>query len=131
MNDRIRQVQPDDSEILQEWVRETDDDEVRGMGAYQVAGWQGEVPDWPGEGDGWMVSVDAMEFVRFEPLESELRQRIIAALRAVKGVMHVDENDREEWMLTGVTTGEALIAAVAEVLDDLAERTRAYIDDRP
>jgi hypothetical protein len=32
-----------------------------------------------------MVSVDAMEFVRSEPLESELRQRIIAALRAVNG----------------------------------------------
>lgn len=103
---------------------ETDEDEVRGVGAYQVAGWQDEVPDWPGDGDGWMVGVDAMEFVRSDPLESELRQQIIAALRAVKGVTHVDEHDREEWILTGVTTGEALIGAVAQVLDGQADRIR-------
>lgn len=125
MTDRIRQVQPEDPEIIQEWVRETDEDEVRGVGAYQVNDWQDEVTDWPGGGDGWLVSVDAMEFVRSEPLESELRQRIIAALRAVSGVTHVEEHDREEWILTGITSGEALITAVAQVLDDLADRVRA------
>jgi hypothetical protein len=94
MTDQIRQIQPEDPEIIQEWVRETDEDEVRGVGAYHVHDWQDEVRDWPGDGDGWLVSVDAMEFVRSEPLESELRQRIITALRAVRGVTHVEEHDR-------------------------------------
>jgi hypothetical protein len=49
------------------------------------------VSDWPGDGDGWLVGVDAMEFVRSEPLESEFRQRILAALRAVSGVTHLEE----------------------------------------
>ena len=131
MSDRIRQVEPDDAEILQEWVRETDEDEVRGVGAYQVANWHDDLRGWPADRDGWMVSVDAMEFVRSEPLQSELRQRIMAALRAVKGVTDVDEHDREEWILTGVTTGEALIQAVAEILDDLASRIRDVLDNPP
>jgi hypothetical protein len=129
MTDRIRQVQPEDAEIIQEWVRETDEDEVRRLGAYQVHNWQDEVTDWPGDGDGWLVGVDAMEFVRSEPLESELRQRIIAALRAVSGLTHVEERDREQWILTGITSGEALITSVAEVLDDLADRVRASFHD--
>jgi hypothetical protein len=43
------------------------------------------------------------------------------------GVETADEMDREVWFVTGTPSGEALVRAVAEVLDDLAEQTWAYI----
>jgi hypothetical protein len=124
MNDDIRQVQNDDPEILEEWLRETSEPEVRAVGAHRVANWQAEEVDWPGDGDGWTVEVWAMEFVRVDPLESELRQRIMNALRAAEGVTHVAEHDRESWFLTGTTSGAALISAAAQVVDDLADQIR-------
>lgn len=77
--------------------------------------------------DGWNVTVTVMEFVREEPLEGVLRRRIAAALRSVEGVETADEMDTEVWFVTGTPSGEALVRAVAEVLDDLAEQTRAHI----
>jgi hypothetical protein len=124
MNDDIRQIQPEDPEILEEWLRETGEPEVRAVGACRVANWQEEVIDWPGDGDGWTIDVWAMEFVRSDPLESELRRRIINALRGVAGVTHVAEHDRESWFLTGTTSGEALISAAAQVVDELADQIR-------
>ena len=76
---------------------------------------------------GWNVTVAAMEFVREEPLEGELRRRIAAALRSVEGVESAGEMDREVWFVTGTPSGDALVRAVAEVLDDLAEQTWAHI----
>jgi len=35
--------------------------------------------------------------------------------------------DTEVWFVTGAPSGEALVRAVAEVLDDLAEQTWAQI----
>lgn len=113
MSDRIQQVQPQDPEIQEEWLRETDDPEICDMGACRVD-----------EIGGWLVFVCVMEYVRTDPLESGLRERIAAALRGVAGVTSVGEHDREQWFVTGVPTGEALIEAVARVVDDLAERAR-------
>ena len=76
---------------------------------------------------GWNVTVAAMEFVRQEPLEGELRRRVATALRSVEGVESADEMDTEVWFVTGTPSGEAQVRAVAEVLDDLAEQTRAHI----
>ena len=125
MSDDIRQIQPEDPEILEEWLRETDEPEVRAVGACRVAHWRDEAVDWPGEGDGWTVSVWAMEFVRSEPLESELRRRVLDALRGVSGVTQVAEHDREDWFLTGRTSGQALVVAAAQAVDELADRIRA------
>ena len=69
----------------------------------------------------------AMEFVREEPLEGVLRRRIVAALRSVGGVETAGEMDTEVWFVTGAPSGDALVWAVAEVLDDLAEQTWAQI----
>jgi hypothetical protein len=124
MNDDIRRIQPEDREILEEWLRETDEPEVRAVGACRVANWQQEVIGWPGDGDGWTIDVWAMEFVRSDPLETELRQRIANALRGVSGVTHVAEHDRESWFLTGTTSGETLISAAAQVIDELADQIR-------
>src|SRR5262249_27292298 len=49
----------------------------------------------------WSVMVSVMEFVRDDPLESELRSRIAANLGAVPGVTSVQEEDREVWIVDG------------------------------
>jgi hypothetical protein len=69
-----------------------------------------------------------MEFVREEPLESELRRRIAAALRSVEGVETAEEMDREVWFVTGTPSGEAMVRAVAAVVDDLADLARVYVE---
>jgi len=46
-----------------------------------------------------------MEFVRDDPLETDMRRRIAAALRAVKGGVMTDEEDREVWLVTGTASG--------------------------
>lgn len=121
----VRRVQVDDSDEAWERDIEVDDGEARWAGAARV-----RARELPGDGrfhGGWNVTVAAMEFVREEPLEGELRRRIAAALQSVEGVETADEMDREVWFVTGAPSGEALVRAVAEVLDDLAEQTWAHI----
>ena len=108
----VRRIQVDDAD--EAWEREVDD-EVRAVEAYRI--------DFVG---GWQVMVEVMEFVREEPLEGELRRRIAAALRSVEGVETADEEDTEVWFVTGAPAGEALVRAVGEVLDDLADQTRSH-----
>jgi hypothetical protein len=116
VSDEIRQIQPQDTEIQEEWIRETDDPEIRDVSACRID-----------EIGGWLVFVSALEFVREDPLESELRQRIAAALRGVAGVTSADEHDREQWFVAGAPSGKSLIEAVALVVDDLAERAHAEV----
>ena len=116
MSDGIRQIQPQDPEIAEEWLRETDEPSVRAVDVWRV--------DAIG---GWQIRVWVMEYISEDPLESELRQRIETALRNVTGVKSADEHDRETWFVTGAPSGKALVEAVARVVDDLAERTRAYV----
>jgi hypothetical protein len=101
-------------------VRVTGEPDVRGVGADRIGFVLGQ---WHG---GWNVTVAVMEFVREDPLESELRRRIAAALLSVSGVETAGEADREVWFVTGTPSGEALVRAAAEVVDDLAGQTRAY-----
>jgi hypothetical protein len=109
----MRQVQVDGSD--ESWERVTDEFDVRWVGAERI--------DLAG---GWNVTVAVMEFVREDPLEAELRRRIPAALLAVEGVESAGEMDREVWFVTGSPSGEAMLRAVAAVVDDLAGQTRAY-----
>ena len=97
------------------WERVTGEPDVRGVEAGRI--------DFA---DGWNVTVAVMEFVQEDPLESELRRRIAAALRSVGGVETAEEMDREVWFVTGTPSGDALVRAAAEVVDDLAGQTRAY-----
>ena len=109
----VRQVVADDAD--EAWERVTGEPDVRGVeaGRFDFAG-------------GWNVTVAVMEFVREDPLEGELRRRIAAALRSVGGVETAEEMDREVWFVTGTPSGDALVRAAAEVVDDLAGQTRAY-----
>lgn len=113
MQDRIERTQ---SGAAEEWVRRTDDLDLRGVLASRYSA------------DSWGVGVHVAEFVREEPLESELRTGVDAALRAVPGVRTVDEEDREVWFVTGDASGEALVRAVSEVVDRLAPRVQAEMD---
>jgi hypothetical protein len=71
--------------------------------------------------------VSLAEFVRKEPIESEMRRAIDAALRAVPGVSGVEEADREVWAVHGTPTGEALVLAAGDVVDRLAGRVREQL----
>jgi hypothetical protein len=116
MNNQARRIQPEDPEIAEEWLRETDEPDLRAVGACKI--------DRIG---GWQVSVWVMEFIRSDPLESELRQRIRSALLGVSGVSSAEEEDREVWFVTGTPSGQALVEAAAKVVDELAAHARAYI----
>ena len=113
MSDDVQQVQPLDSGIAEEWIRKTDEPDLRAVSASRLRA-----------GPLWSVSAWGMEFIRTDPLESELRRRIAEELSGVSGVTGVEEEDREVWTVTGTPTGRALVEAVARVVDDLAPQTR-------
>lgn len=113
MGDHVEQVRPLDASMGEEWSRRTREPHLRSVSASRHR-----------DGQRWWVGVGVMEFVRTEPLESELRRRIAEALAGVGGVTGVEEEDREVWAATGAPAGRALVEAVAQVVDDLADRTR-------
>ena len=110
----VRQVVADDAD--EAWERVTGEPRVRGVEAVRI--------DFAG---GWNITVAVMEFVREDPLESELRRRIAAALLSAGGVETAEELDREVWFVTGTPSGDALVRAAAGVVDDLAGQTRGYV----
>jgi hypothetical protein len=116
MSGAIRQIQPQDPEIQEEWLLETDLPGFIAVEACRVD-----------EIGGWLVAVGVMEYVNEDPLESELRLRITTALGNVTGVTSADEHDREQWFVTGVPSGKALIEATVRAIDDFDERIRAYL----
>jgi hypothetical protein len=112
VTDEVQLIASADPEISEEWLRETDEPEIRGVGAGYT------------EEDGWFVDIWAQEFFRQDPLGVELRERVQAALRAVDGVTRVEEGDNESWQVTGNASGEALVQAAARIVDDMADRMR-------
>lgn len=113
--DRVVRVPDDEVDGDEGWERLRDDQpELRNVEAIR-------------EGSGWQVHVWVAEYVREDPLESELRQRMTQALQAVPGVTSVIEEDREIWSVEGNLAGNLLVQAAAEVVDDLAERTSACV----
>lgn len=113
---KIQQVEPEDDEIREEWIRVTESD-VLSVDATLTSG------DWP-----WQVAIPAMEFIRVEPLESELVAAVSAALAAVPGVTGAHHEDREVWIVTGDSDGPSLVLAAGAVLDRFASRTQAELD---
>lgn len=115
----VERVRDDQVDGVAEWVRRTDDDDVRGVDVLQVE---------LGGRWSWQVFVNVAELLREDPLESEMRAAVAAALRSVAGVTEVAEEDRELWVLSGDPSGEAIAVAVGEVVDALASRAREDID---
>lgn len=96
MDDDVLRIEPDDPEIVEEWLRETEEPEIRGIGAHYA------------EEGGWIVDIWVQEFFRQGPIGTELRQRVQAALRGVDGVTMVKEHDNESWAVSGAPSGKAL-----------------------
>jgi hypothetical protein len=121
VSDEIRRLSSAelDEDADEGWERSVEDPDLRGVEAYR---------NTLAEQPYWSVGVAVAEFLREEPLESELRQQMVAALRAVPGVDVVAEEDRELWCVTGTPSGEALVRAAARVVDHLAPRARVYVD---
>ena len=119
--DRIERMADCLVDGVQEWVRRTDDDDVRGVGALQR---------WAGGRWNWQVDVWMAAFLRGQPLEGEMRSAVAGAIRSVAGVSEVAEGDREVWVLSGEPSGEELVRIVGEAIDRLAPAARAYLDAR-
>jgi hypothetical protein len=116
--------QEDGEEVSQAWVRgpEWAEDQVTAVDALRLRGQR----EWP-----WQVIVPVMEFIREEPLESELTDAITSALNRVRGVRQAAQEDREVWVISGRARGKALVSAVAAVLDPLEARLQRHIDSIP
>lgn len=116
--DEIQRVPTDelDDEYVEGWRRRTDEPRFRAVEAYRSD-----------DGD-WAIVVSVAEFLREEPLETELREGVAAAIRTVPGVEGVHHEDREIWIAAGNPGGRALVKAVATFIDELAPRARAAIE---
>ena len=116
---QVERVEPADEEILEEWSRVTDEPELLGVGAVRMSD-----DEWP-----WQVEVSVMEFIRTEPLESELGEAVTRALTAVPGVVEAVHEDREAWIIKGNADGPALVRAAAAVVDGFSAKTRKAFDE--
>ncbi|MGV8884988.1 MAG: hypothetical protein ACOH1T_05300 [Microbacteriaceae bacterium] len=118
MTDMITRTPDDalDAEYVESWMRSTDEPELRDI----FAGFDGE---W------WQVIVPVAEFLRDEPLESLLDEGMTAALTDIPGTDVVAHEDREVWVVSGDVSGEALVGAAADFVDEIAARVRAYLDE--
>ena len=116
---QVEKIEPADDESLEEWGRVTEEPELLGVGAVRM-----DDDEWP-----WQVQVSVMEFIRDEPLESELETAISRALAAVPGVVEAAHEDRETWIIKGKADGPSLVRAAAAVVDGFSARTRKALDD--
>jgi len=80
-------------------------------------------------GDGtWTVFVSVAEFLRDEPLESEMRTAVAQAISEVPGVDRWYEEDREVWVVLGNPDPEGLLQEVGSAVDRIGPRAQAEID---
>jgi hypothetical protein len=98
----------------EEWIRVTEEENILGVCATRTGD-----GDWP-----WQVSIYVAEFVRAEPLRSQLVDTITAALASIRGVTRAAQEDREVWAIQGNVGGEALIQACSVALNQLAPLLR-------
>ena len=108
-------VRREDVEGEEAWNRLSGEPHLFGVEAMRLA-------DPPG----WQVSFWVLEYVREEPLESRLRSEIERHLRAVTGVLDVQEEDREVYWITGAVSGEQLAIAGAAAVDSLTDELRSH-----
>jgi hypothetical protein len=115
----VKRIKPMDSSILEEWTRVTDNEDVLGASASKSAENKSE----------WQVFINVAEFVREEPLESKLHQRITDSLRSIDGVVEVIHEDREVWLVRGNVSGESLVRSSATVLNELHKELAAAVEN--
>ncbi len=120
----VVRVEPADDETSEEWERAGLgpgwDELLRGAGACC----------WPGDDPYWQVWVSMAEFVREEPLQSEMSTAVQGALMIVPGVTDAAREDTETWVVWGTPSGEQLVRAVATAVDPLVPRASQMVDQR-
>jgi hypothetical protein len=114
-----RDREQEDEETSQVWTRGAESDEVTAVGALRLR----DEEEWP-----WQVVIPVAEFIRDEPLETELVEAVTRALLGVRGVREAAQEDREVWVVSGRASGKALVAAVGKALDRLEPRLRQHVD---
>lgn len=115
----VRDRGQEGEDISHAWTRSLDLDELTAVDALQLRGER----EWP-----WQVIVPVAEFIRADPLQSELFNAITGALQKVRGVRTAVHDDREVWVISGRTRGKALVAAVGAVLDQFEPRLSEELD---
>lgn len=120
MTPEVQHIPPDGNRDYEQWQRLTDDPGIRGVEVIHRLKTDGP---WQ-----WSVTVWVMEFIREDPLETEIREAIAAELRAVPGVERVSEEDREVWVVDGSPSGEELTRAAAKVVDRFAKRSQEHCE---
>ena len=115
----IRDREQEDEETSQVWTRGAEWDETTAVDALRLRGEK----EWP-----WQVVIPVAEFIREQPLETELWEAVTSALRGVRGVREAAQEDREVWVVSGRARGRSLVAAVGNALDRLEPRLRQHVD---
>lgn len=115
---QVDAVEPMDEGVREEWCRVTLDTDLRFVSATGLS--SGDVQ--------WQVSVSMMEFVRQDPLQSELATAITKALTEVAGVEKAYAEDREVWAIEGSPEGPPLVRAAAQVVDAFYAKAKAAYD---
>jgi len=108
----VQQVQPLDSAIHEEWLRVTKEQDLLGVGASKL------------DTSTWQVFINVAEFIRTEPLQSELFDAVTDALVQTDGVETAFQEDREVWIVKGEVSGESLIQSCAAALSRLEPKIR-------
>jgi hypothetical protein len=114
--DKVRPAASDykkDYDQQEIWIREPSDYELRGIYATR------ETPDR------WSVRFYMGGWVEPGPLQREMIHRISDALYSVDGVCAVFNRYNDLFVVEGRASGEALVKAVGEVVDDLVPRVEA------
>lgn len=83
---------PDDEELLEQWTRDDADD---------LTTVEALLPD----DHPWQVVVGMAEFLRAEPLETQMSEAVHAAIGGVPGVTGVAREDTEVWLAWGTPDG--------------------------
>lgn len=112
----VKRIDPMDDAIIEEWTRVIKNEDILGVSASKYA-----------DGD-WHVFINVAEFIREEPLESKLHQRITDSLAGIDGVVEVIHEDREVWLVRGDVTGEALVRSSSAALNELHEELATTVD---
>lgn len=119
MNLDVQYFPPDGLRDYERWQRLADDTDISGVEVVRTS----TTGPWQ-----WSVTVEAMEYIREDLLETEIRRAMAAELQAVPGVERISEEDREVWVVDGSPSGEELTRAAANVVDRFAERIREYCE---
>lgn len=114
---QIVQIPPFDQAIREHWEVSANDIDLFGFSALCEPAMQ-----YP-----WSLCINVAEFIRHEPLDTEFRTRLVAALAGVAGVTAIEEADRDVWVVAGEPEGQALVDAVLLLLLDMAPELSAEL----